>query len=222
LNAILYLIKENSGKWPCVSASIEYIEPIAEEDSKKQDQFSQDLCGLFDQLQDAFDRLTDYEKKRCGKWGVAVEITIEVDASNKKILLDRLFKYCNLDFHLFTALLEMLRRNFPDYDLVVPTLEGYELAKEICQYLGVPEIEFIHLKRKDNERLLSGKTNPEITFEGILEDTKKHYNDSGSLEKKRQESGSGMDIAMYYDGAESEEEVLWMQVRIPISGNLKN
>ncbi len=211
----------NAGKWPCVNASIEILGPIAEQDTKKQNQFSQDLCGLFNQLQDAFDCLPDDEKKKCGEWGVAVEIFLQVDAANKRILLDRLFKYCNLDVHLFTALLEILRRIFSDYDLVVPTLQGYELAKEICQYLGVPKIEFIHLKGRDDERLLSGKTNPEITFEGILEDTKKHYNDLGGVEKKRQELGSGTEISMYYDGMEGEEEVLWMQVRIPISNDLR-
>lgn len=212
------IAKDGTGKWPCINASIEIL-GSEKEDNKRQDQFSQELGGLFDRLQEGFDRLGKEEKAKCGQWGVAVDIILHVDLVKMEILLDRLFKYCNLDFHLFTALLEIIKHNFPEYDFVVPSLQGYELAKEINQYLRDPEIEYIYLKNDTDERLLKGNTIREITLEKILEDTKKHYDERGGIEKKKLGLGLGSEISMYYKGTVVEEEVLWMQLRIPISSN---
>jgi hypothetical protein len=212
----LILAKEGTGKWPCVNASIEVLGSETE-NIERQDQFSQEVGDLFDRLQEGLDRLGKEEKSKCGQWGVAVDVILRIDLAKKEILLDRLFKYCNLDFHLFTALLEIIKHNFPEYHFVVPSLQGYELAREVYRYLGVPEIEYIYLKNDTDERLLKGKKIREITLENILEDTKRHYDERGGIEKKKLELGSGTEISMYYKGTAGEEEILWMQIRIPLS-----
>jgi hypothetical protein len=52
-------------------------------------------------------------------------------------MLDKLFKkYADIDHHLFTELLKILQRHFPDRDLMVPSLQRYELAREIRRFLG--------------------------------------------------------------------------------------
>ena len=56
-----------------------------------------------------------------------------------------------------------------------------------------------------------------MSFEGILEDTERHYLERGGMEKKRQELGPGRELSMYWRGKDGEEEVLWMQVRIALS-----
>lgn len=153
----------------------------------------------------------------CGLDGVAVEIFLRIDTVKKDIVLDKLFKYCDMDFHLFTELLEILQRHFPDCYLMVPTLQGYELAQEIRRFLGVALVECIYLKGRGNERLLLGDAIAEVSFEGILEDTKRHYEEQGGLLSRRLEKASPREISMYYRGKEGEEEVLWMQVRIALA-----
>ena len=142
---------------------------------------------------------------------------MQIDLENRKIVLDKLFKYADIDLHLFTELLEILQRHFPNCDLVVPSLQGYELAREIRRFLGAAEVECVFLKGNSEERLLMGDALQGISFEGILEDTQRHYEERGGVETKRQKLGRGWELSMYWRGAEGEEAVLWMQVRIALS-----
>ena len=95
----------SAGKWPSVHASIEFSGVLTPEDSARKDSFCRELCRLFDRLQEGFDRLEAAEKARCGLDGVAAEVFLQVDLKKRKIVLDKLFKYCEMDFHLFTELL---------------------------------------------------------------------------------------------------------------------
>ena len=207
----------SAGKWPSVHASVEFSGVLTPEDSARKDSFCRELYRLFDRLQEGFDRLDVAEKARCGLGGVAAEVFLQVDLKKRKIVLDKLFKYCEMHFHLFTELLEILQRHFPDCYLVVPSLQGYELAREIRRFLGVPEVECVFLKGDTEERLFMGEALQGLSFEGILEDTQRHYEVRGGVEKKRQELGPGRELSMYWRGMEGEEEVLWMQVRIALS-----
>jgi hypothetical protein len=81
----------------------------------------------------------------------------------------------------------------------------------------VPEVECVFLKGDTEERLLMGEALQEVSFEGILQDTQRHYEERGGVEKKRQELGRGRELSMYWRGAEGEEDVLWMQVRIGLA-----
>ena len=207
----------SQGLWPYVRAAIEFSGVLTPEASTRKGRFCLELCRLFDRLQEAFVRLEAAEKARCGLDGVAAEIFLQVDLEKRKIVLDKLFKYCDMDFHLFTELLEILQRHFPECDLLVPSLQGYELAREIRRFLGVPEVECVLLKGDTEERLLMGDALTEASFEGILEDTKRHYEERGGVDKKRQELGPGRELSMYRLGRKGEEEVLWMQVRMPLS-----
>jgi CheY-like chemotaxis protein len=214
---MLDLIDENIGKWPSVRASIEFSGVLTNDASARKGRFCRELCRLFDRLQEGFDRLGPAEKTRCGRNGVAFEVFLQIDLEKRKIVLDKLFKYADIDIHLFTELLEILQRHFPKCDLAVPALQGYELAREIRRFLGVPEVECVFLKGDTEERLLMGEALKETSFEGILEDTERHYEERGGVEKKRQELGRGRELSMYWRGKEGEEEVLWMQVRIALS-----
>jgi hypothetical protein len=78
-------------------------------------------------------------------------------------------------------------------------------------------LQCLYLKGNGKERLLMGEALGEASFEGILEDTERHYRERGGVEKKRQELGPGRELSMYRLGAEGEEEMLWMQVRIRLS-----
>lgn len=53
-----------------------------------------------------------------------------------------------------------------------------------------------------------------LSFERILEDTERHYQERGGMERKRAEQGPGRELSMYLQGEEGEEEVLWMRVGI--------
>jgi hypothetical protein len=214
---MLDLTDFSAGMWPSVHASLEFSGVLTLEDSARKGRFCQDLCRLFDRLQEGFDRLEAAEKARCGLDGVAFEVFLQIDLEKRKIVLDKLFKYADLDFHLFTELLEILQRHFPKYDLLVPSLQGYELAREIRRFLGVPEVECVFLKGDTEERLLMGDALQGMSFEGILEDTQRHYEELGGVEKKRQQLGRGRELSMYWRGMEGEEEVLWMQVRIELA-----
>jgi hypothetical protein len=214
---MLDLTDRNAGMWPSVHASLEFSGVLTPEDSARKGRFCQELCRLFDRLQEGFDRLEAAEKARCGLDGVAFEVFLQIDLEKRKIVLDKLFKYADLDFHLFTGLLEILQRHFPKFDLLVPALQGYELAREIRRFLGVPEVECVLLKGDTEEQLLMGDALQGMSFEGILEDTQRHYEVRGGVEKKRQELGQGKELSMYWRGDEGEEEILWMQVRIGLA-----
>jgi len=205
------------GKWPSVRASIDFSGVPTSEAVARNSSFCRELCRLFDRLQEGFDRLGSAEKTRCGLDGVAFEVFLQIDLKKRKIVLDKLFKYVDLDFHLFTELLEILQRHFPKCDLAVPALQGYELAREIRRFLGVPEVECVFLKGDTEERLLMGEALQGLSFEGILEDTQRHYEERGGVDKKRQELGRGRELSMYWRGIEGEEDVLWMQVRIGLA-----
>jgi hypothetical protein len=204
-------------KWPSVRASLVFSGVSAPDAGARNGSFCRELCRLFDRLQEGFDRLTADKKARCGLDGVAFEVFLQIDLEKRKIVLDKLFKYVDIDFHLFTELLEILLRHFSRWDLAVPALQGYELAREIRRFLGVPEVECVFLKGDTEERLLMGDSLKETSFESILEDTQRHYEERGGVDKKRQELGQGRELSMYRRGKEGEEEVLWMQVRIALS-----
>jgi len=177
------------------------------------------MSCLFDRIQQEFDLLPGWEKARCGLRGVAADISLHVDMSRKEVLLDRLYKYCGMSLHLFTELLRILLSHFPGYVLIIPTLQGYELAREIERFLGTPTIEALYLKGDRDERLLLGE-GVQATFEGILEDTRRHYERRGGIEKKKEALMTGSEISMFFQGRGGEEEVLWMQVRIPLERSL--
>ena len=207
-------MNSNSDKWPAVRSSIRFIEDPALNAAAKKDLFCHDLRQLFDRLQSASEDLDEAETASCGLDGVAVELFLQIDMDKKEILLDKLFKYCDLDFHLFTELLQILRRHYPDCRLVVPSLQGYELAREIHRFLGAPDLECLYLKGEAEERLLMSETLVGLSFGRILEDTERHYLERGGMDKKRSEQGPGRELSMYLQGEEGEEEVLWMRVGI--------
>ncbi len=205
-------------RWPCVNATVEFQGESSGEDTGRKDRFMEELSGLFEKLQREFDRLALAEKARCGLRGVMVVISLRVDMQKNEVALDKLYKYCMTDLHLFEELLRLLQGRFPEYKLVVPSLQGYDLAKEIGRHLGMPQIECIYLKGDAQEKLLMGKPLQEITFEGILKDTESHYSQRGGVEKKKQEIEPGLEVSMYHQGEDGEEEVLWMEVKIPLAG----
>ncbi len=173
-------------------------------------------------MQGTFCSLPEEEREKCGQNGIAVDIAFKIDMGKKEVLLDRIYKYCNIENHLSKELIEILRRTFPEFILVVPTLKGYQLAEEIHRYLRDAKVEWIYLKSRTDEQLLMGEhlDGIGITFEGILRDTERHYAESGGIEKAQMETRSGFEISMYHrgEGEEGEEEVLWMLVRVPLSG----
>ena len=129
---------QGNERWPAVRATIRFYLGQAADAVDRKDLFCHDLSQLFDRLQSASEGLNEVEKARCGLDGLAVEVVLQIDPEKREILLDKLFKYCDLDFHLFTELLQILKRHYPDCRLVVPSLQGYELAREIHRFLGAP------------------------------------------------------------------------------------
>jgi hypothetical protein len=210
-----------SGKWPCISASIEFFGVVNRDDPKRQDKFKEEISQLFDRFQATFDGLANEEKAKCGLCGIAADVSLKIDLEKREVILDKLYKYCVISFHLFTELLQILKRNFSDYTLIVPSLQGFELAKEILRFLGMPEIEFIYLKGNGQERLLSGRSLPEGVFPDILDFTEKHYEGQGDVEMRNRPLDLaldlGLEVSMYYERGEGEEEVLWMYVTVPLS-----
>jgi len=214
---MLDLTDGSIGVWPSVQASLRFFGVPTPEAAARKGGFCRELCRLFDRLQEAFACLEATEKARCGLDGVAAEVFLQIDLEKKEVVLDKLFKYAEMDFHLFTELLEILQRRFPECNLLVPSLQGYDLAREIRRFLGVPEVECVFLKGDTEERLLLGDALQGLSFQGILQDTERHYEERGGVEKKRQELGRGRELSMYWRGREGEEEVLWMQVQIELS-----
>ena len=211
------LMKGKEGRWPAVRASILFSSILTPDAAARRDEFCQDLKSLFDRLQAAFFSLTEKEGASCSLDRVAAEVFLQIDLEKKEVMLDKLFKYCDIDFHLFTELLQTLQSHFSDCCLTVPSLQGYELAKEIRRFLGVPELVCIYLKGDLDERLLMGEALREVSFESILDDTEKHYKERGGAERRKRELGKGGELSMYRLGPEGEGEVLWMQVRIGLS-----
>ncbi len=208
---------QGNERWPVVRATIRFSLGQAADAADRKRLFCHDLGQLFDRLQSASEGLDASEKARCGLDGVAVEIVLQIDSEDKEILLDKLFKYCDLDLHLFTELLQIIKRHYPDCRLVVPSLQGYELAREIHRFLGAPELECVYLKGEAEERLLMSRALEGISFQRILEDTERHYGERGGMDKKRAEQGPGRELSMYLQGEDGEEEVLWMRVGIGLS-----
>jgi len=206
-----------SGRWPCATISLEILGEKNEEDFERRDRFLKDFSGFLDGLQEEFRRLPEADRARCGMRGIATVIAVKVDMAKKEVVLNKLYKYCHINYHLFTGLLEIIRQNFQEYLLIVPSLRGYQLAKEIRRFLGMPEIECIYLKGDCDERLLMGESLAGLTVETVLADTEKHYRERGGLQKKADELGSGLEVSMYHQGNEGEEEVLWMQVKVALS-----
>jgi hypothetical protein len=207
-------------RWPAIRHAVELTGTGTEEDIAKCDRFLEDLSALLDRMQGTFCSLAEDEREKCGQNGIAADIAFNVDMEKKEILLDRIYKYCNIENHLFKELAEILRQNFPEFTLIVPARKGYQLAEEIHRYLGGAKIKWIHLKSRADERLLMGDHLDDmgITFEGILRDTERHYAKRGGMEKAKMETRSGFEISMYHRGEEGEEEVLWMLARAPLSG----
>ncbi len=54
------------------------------------------------------------------------------------------------------------------------------------------------------------------SFEGILVDTRRYYEERGGVEKKRPKLGR--ELSIYRPGMGGEEEVSWMQAIIALSG----
>ena len=198
-------------------ASVTYSGQPAPDESARSSSFFRELSLLFDRLQEGYDRLGQEEKSRCGLDEVAFEFSVQIDGGNRAIVLDKLFKYADIEIHLFTELLQILQRHFPDYDLVVPSLQGYELAREIRRFLGVPQVQCVFLKGDTEERLLMGDALQDLSYDRILEDTERHYDQRGGLDEIRQRVWRGRELSMYLQGEEGEEAVLWMQVRIALS-----
>jgi hypothetical protein len=206
-----------SGRWPCATIALEFIGEKTEEDFKRRDRFLKDFSGFLDGLQEEFCRLPEAEKANCGMQGIAAVIAVKVDLAKKEIVLNKLYKYCHMDYHLFTGFLGIIQQNFQEYLLIVPSLRGYQLAREISRFLGMPEIECVYLKGDCDLRLLMGASLAGLTVESVLEDTDKHYRERGGLQKKVDELGCGLEVSMYHQGNNGEEEVLWMQVRVALS-----
>jgi hypothetical protein len=216
---MLDLTDESHGMWPSLCVSLQFSGVLTAEDCARRGRFCQEMGRLFDRLQEGFDRLEAAKKARCGLNGVAAEIFFKVDLEKKEVVLDKLFKYVDMDYHLFTELLKILQGHFPECELAVPALQGYELAREIRRFIGVPTVECVFLKGDTGERLLMGDALSEASFEGILKDTERHYQEHGGVVKKREELGRGRELSMYCRGRKGEEEVLWMQVRIGLAKN---
>lgn len=203
-------------RWPAIHHPIEITGAKTEEDRNRRDQFLEDLEGLLDSLQKKFCSLPEEERRKCGQNGIAADIAFKVDMQKKEILLDRIYKYCNIENHLFKKLIEILQQSFADFNLVVPALKGYQLAEEIHRHLGNAKIEWIYLKSRTDERLLMGEHLQRIAFEGILEDTIRHYDEQGGIEAVEAQMRPGFEVSMYHCTESGEEEVLWMQVRAPL------
>jgi hypothetical protein len=216
-NSSQNFVDSASGRWPCAAIALEFLGEKTEEDFERKDRFLKDFSGFLDGLQEEFRRLPEEDRAKCGMQGIAAAITVKVDMAKKEVVLNKLYKYCHINYHLFTGLLGIIQQNFQEYLLIVPSLRGYQLAKEISIFLGMPEIECIYLKGDCDERLLMGASLAGLTVESVLEDTEKHYRERGGLQKKVEELGSGLEVSMYHQGNEGVEEVLWMQVKVALS-----
>jgi hypothetical protein len=204
-----------SGKnrWPAINHFIELTEANSEEDLIRKRHFSTEMCNLLDKLQENANNLSNEQKSACGARGIIVDIVLKVNMELKEVTLDQLYKYSSINIHLFEEISEILRHNFHDFTMIIPTLKGYQLADEISRHLYNVELECLYLKGDTHERFVVGNDLAGITFEGILWDTKRHYNNKGGIKRIEQRTKCGSDISMFYNGKGGEEEVLWMEVR---------
>jgi len=207
-------------RWTAVCHQIELNRARTKEERVRADLFFVELCGFFDRLQENYGRLPQEEREKCGRDGVAADFFFKVDMDKKEILLDRIYKYCSIENHLFKELVDILQHHFPEFMLVVPALKGYQLAEEIQRHLQDAKISWIYLKDGENERVLTGEHLEGINLEGIIKDTKRHYEQRGGMEKIQAETRRGCEISMYHRGEENDEEVLWMLVSVPLSRGL--
>jgi len=200
-------------RWPAINHFIELTEANSEDDLGKKRHFFKEMCNLLDRLQEKADKLSDEQKVACGARGIIVDIVLKVNLERKEIVLDQIYRYIIINIHLFEKISEILRRNFPDFTVIIPTLKGYQLADEIGKHLYNAELECLYLKGDSQERFVAGNDLEGITFEGILRETKRHYNNQGGIKRIEQEIKCGSDISMFYNGERGEEEVLWLEVR---------
>jgi hypothetical protein len=203
--------------WPCATVSLELLGEETEEDHERMDRFLENLSNFLDGIQEKFNRMSKEDTAQCGMQRIAVVIAIKVDTAGKEIMLDKLYKYRHIEYHLFTGLLQILQQNFQDYLLIVPSLRGYQLAREIGMFLGSPEIGCVYVKGDKDERLLMGPSLAGLTFESIMEDTEKHYEERSGMGKKVDELRCGQEVSMYHQGPDGEEEVLSMEVKVSLS-----
>jgi hypothetical protein len=84
-------------------------------------------------------------------------------------------------------------------------------------FWGRRQVECVFLKGDSEERLLVGRALPGLSFESILEDTLRHYDERGGAENERQELRLGRELSMCWQWTEGEEAVLWMLVRIGLA-----
>ncbi|NPV63447.1 MAG: hypothetical protein HPY61_12630 [Methanotrichaceae archaeon] len=202
--------------WSAIAHTIEITEVSTEDLRKRRDRFLQDLACLFEEIEKRFENLPEGYREKCGRSGIAADISLKVDMGKREIILNRLYKYCEMDVHLFRNLIRILQQNFPEYSLVVPSLEGFQLAEEISKHLAGAFIECLYLKGEDDERLLMGDCLKEVRLEDILDDTRQHYAETGGIEMKEATTRCGGEISMFRRGEEGDEEILWMQLRAPI------
>lgn len=199
--------------WPAINHFIELTEANSEDDLIKKRHFSKEMRNLLDRLQERANNLSNEQTVACGARGIIVDMVLKVNIERKEVVLDQLYKYVIINIHLFEEISEILRHNFPDFTMIIPTLKGYQLADEISRHLYNAELECLYLKGDTYERFVVGNDLEGITFEGILWDTKRHYNNRGDIKRIEQQIKCGSDISMFYNGEGGEEEVLWMEVR---------
>jgi hypothetical protein len=202
--------------WSAIAHTIEITGVSTVDLRERRDRFLRDLACLFEEIEEKFENLPEEHREKCGQTGIAADVSLKVDMEEKVIVLNRLYKYCEIDVHLFRNLIGILKQNFPEYSLVVPSLEGFQLAEEISKHLAGAFVEFLYLKGEDDERLLMGDRLKRIRLEDILEDTRQHYAERGGIEKKEAMTRCGGEISMFRRGEEGDEEILWMQLRAPI------
>ncbi|MDM7934015.1 MAG: hypothetical protein QUS08_01325 [Methanothrix sp.] len=195
-------------RWPSIEASVRFVGET-NEGREVESEFLDGLHSLLDRVQACLPALPAEERARCCLNGVMAEISIVVDRDRREVVLDKLYKYCDIKIHLFQEICRLLIKSFPGYVLVVPALEGYDLAKEIYRLLGRPQIDCIYLKG-EGERLLMGGALEGLAFEEMLQATEEHY-------REHEAPRRGVPASMYHRAEEGEEEVLWMGIRVPLT-----
>jgi hypothetical protein len=201
-------------KWPAIYHRICVIGAKTDDDFKREAAFLKDISDFFSIFQEKFDILRQKQKELCRDRNIVADIAIEINISKKEVILFKLYKYININVHLFCEISRILQHNFPDFILIVPALKGYQLAEEINQHLGNVKLDCLYLKGDTDEKFVESKYLNSASFETILKDTKKHYSEQGGLEKAK----CGSDISLFFEDKEGdgEKEVLWMKIRAPL------
>jgi len=204
-------------RWPAINHFIEVTKANREEDLIRKRHFFVEMCNLLDKLQEKANNLSNEQKAACGARGIIVDIVLKVNVERKEVILDQIYKYISININLFKEISDILRHNFPDFTMIIPTLKGYQLADEISRHLGNAELVCLCLKGDTHERFVVEKDLKGVTFECILSDTKRHYNNSGGIKRIEQQTRCGSEISMFYNGERGEEEVLWMEARVRLN-----